>query len=407
MDVDRPLLEIDLEVISNNYKTLCELTATRAIVAAAIKADCYGLGAKHVVPSLYAVGCRHFFVANIEEAIEVRSIISAECGFDNRGLLDRTYMDEHHMDEPCMSDPCANEYHVDMPYMDPPRIYVLNGVFASTVKSMLEHDIVPILNNLAQIQLWSEFATKIGKKLDAIIHIDSGMNRLGVRLDEFNSLVAANKLLPPLNVTMLISHLSSSDEPHNHSNPYQLDTFLQAVKLLHGCKRSIANSGGIFLGKEYHLEMVRPGAALYGLCTHPEAHKYIHNPVHLSAPIIQVQTLKVGESIGYNRTFVTKKEMMVATLPLGYADGFLRSQSSKAKMYIDGQEVNVVGRVSMDLVTIDVSNVPRDKLLLGAHVEVIGSHQTPDQLAISAGTVGYEIITSLGNRYKKVYNRRG
>jgi alanine racemase len=214
-----------------------------------------------------------------------------------------------------------------------------------------------------------------------------------------------------------MSHLSSSDEDNAPVNAEQLEKFQSLIYKLkgrnkksvlpakiQGIRKSLANSGGIFLGQGYHFDVVRPGAAIYGLHTHQLAGHYVSNSVSLYAPIIHLQNVAKGERVGYNGSFIASRDMRIATIPVGYADGYMRAFSSRSRVYIDNMPAEVIGRVSMDLLSIDITNIDPAKTTIGSPVEVMGKNQTPDNLAEIAGTIGYEIITSLGTRYKRVYS---
>jgi alanine racemase len=356
-----PIIEVKLDIILDNYRQL-QNVAGGAEVAAAVKADCYGLGADFIAPLLAKAGCEHFFVANIDEGIILRKKI-----------------------------------------VNDKAIYVLNGVFIDSVDALLQYKLIPVINHAKQLELWHNYARNLQQKLPVVFHLNTGMNRLGMSVEEFTACVSHSEVLKELDVKLVMSHFAASDEPADIANIQQLQLFKELTDGLVGIKRSMCNSGGIFMNKMAHFDLVRPGAALYGLLTHPDAHKYVKNPVSLYAPIIQIHQLKSGDQVGYNGTFIADKNMRIATIPIGYADGYMRSLSSKGCVYIGENQVKVVGRVSMDLVTIDITDLPMHECFLGQKVEIIGKHNTPDNLAQLAGTIGYEILTSLGKRYKRVY----
>ena len=390
----KAVLKIDLSIVKKNYLALASLLDASCMLGASVKADSYGLGARHIVPVLAASGCRDFFVANLEEGIILRESLSQHPSYLNLS------------------------------------IYVLNGVFKGSEAALVEHNLQPVLNNLAQLSIWQEYfksqangdgsanATSASTS-KCILHVNTGMNRLGIPEYEYIKILQDPSLLDYLDITVLMSHLSSSDEPDSLENENQLQKFkwligesplptkekLVLPEKLKKANKSLSNSGGVFLGKDYHFDLVRPGAAIYGLQSHPKAASYISNPVSLYAPILQVQNISKGEKVGYNSSFVADKDMRIASLPIGYADGYMRSLSSKSCVYIDGQPARVIGRVSMDLLSIDVTNIDPDKSSIDSVVQVIGANKTPDNLAKEAGTIGYEIITSLGERYERVYTQ--
>lgn len=368
MNLDKPLLAINLDIIKQNYLSICSLL-DGGKVAAVVKADCYGIGAKQVVPRLFSAGCRDFMTSNIEEAIIVRESL--------RDVNDNS------------------------------RIYVLGGIFQSTRKFFHEYNIIPVINHPEQLKIWQDVKNPNNRLNEAVIHIDTGMNRLGMKGNDIE-MIFANKIdISGLNIIMLMSHLVASDEPKNNINIQQLNQFLDVCNKIsennYQIKKSISNSGGVFLGSSYHLDMVRVGAALYGLYTHPDAYKYIQSPLKLTAPIIQLQDIAKGEKIGYNGTYTACRNMRIATIPVGYADGLHRILDAKGKVFINNLESKIVGRVSMDLITIDVTDIPVDSIKHGSKVEILGPNQTPGQLAHDANSIGYEMLTSLGNRYRRVY----
>jgi alanine racemase len=359
MMTSRPILNIDLNIIAQNYNYLTKLCQASQ-VSAVVKADCYGLGASKIVPILLQQGCQHFFVANYEEAIAMRKISN---------------------------------------YI---KIYVLNGLFADEADILTEYNLIPVLHNYEHVMIWKEHATKLSRKLPCIVKVDVGMRRLGMSVADFDKFLERCHD-QHFEILYIMSHLTSSEEQDNPSNQMQLEKFEQFAKMLPNINKSLANSGGIFLGPQYHFDLVRPGAALYGICH--DSQDGINCTVELHAPIIHMHELLPGESIGYNQIYVNNSQnmMLTATIPLGYADGFFRSLSNKAILYIDGIKVPIIGRISMDMTVVDVSLVPRDKLFLGQQVEIIGSNSKISHLSDYAQTNEYEILTSLGQRFKRIY----
>jgi alanine racemase len=362
MNRSKCTLQINQHIIKENYKALCNISS--AEVGAALKANAYGLGVQHIAPILKHAGCKHFFASSCDEGIELRKILGSKA-----------------------------------------NIYILLGVFKSELEAFLEYGLIPVLNHLSQIEIWQGYAAKLNRKMPCVLHIDTGMHRLGMPLYEVESL-DVNTDMYKLDILYIISHLASAEDIKNPSNLEQLSKFTQYTTKFSGIKRSLANSSGIFLGADYQFDLVRPGAAIYGINPTPflEQSK-IKNPVKLVAPIIQVHHLPPGSSIGYNGIYTNKdtKSCPIATIAIGYADGFARVFSNKGEVYINGFKAPVIGRVSMDLITIDVSNVPVKEVYLGASVEVIGDNCTPDKLAKLSGTNSYEILTMLGDRYEKIY----
>jgi alanine racemase len=363
MNHSKCTLQISKNIIKENYKVLCATSLTE--VAAVVKANAYGLGVQHITPILKYSGCKHFFVSSFDEGIELRKILGSKV-----------------------------------------NIYILIGVFKNEVETFLEYGLIPVLNHLGQIKIWQEYALKLNRKMPCIIHVDTGMHRLGMPLSELESLDVKTDMYK-LDILYIMSHLASSEEIKNPSNLEQLNKFKQYTAKFSGIKRSLSNSSGLFLGKDYHFDLARPGGAIYGINPTPYlGHSNIRNPVKLFAPIVQVHHLAPGGRLGYNATYTNNNTQScpIATIPIGYADGFSRSLSNKGEVYINGFKAPIIGRVSMDLITIDVSNIPTEEIFLGAAVEVIGDNCTPDKLAKLSGTNSYEILTMLGDRYETIYN---
>jgi alanine racemase len=364
MNQGKPILRINLGNIKYNYEILKKI-CTNSDVGAAVKADSYGLGVSQIAPVLLESGCKHFFVANCDEGVELRSIIGNNA-----------------------------------------NIYVFHGVFQDELETFLQYGLVPILNHTGQIEIWQKYASRLNRKLPCFIHIDTGMHRLGMSESQISDL-DMNFHASNLEILCLISHLSSAEDIDSDQNIVQLKRFNKLSEKFHNTTKSLANSSGIFLGEEYHFDLVRPGAAIYGINPTPYMNKSIIKPVvSLDAPIIQISSLPVGESLGYNAAYTNKgtSSCLIATIPVGYADGFLRHFSNKGKVIIDGYEASIIGKVSMDLTIIDVSQVPENSIYLGQKVQVLGENLTADTISTLCGTIGYEILTSLGSRYERVYS---
>jgi alanine racemase len=352
------VLEINLNTIRENYKKLKQLSTSE--VAAAVKANSYGLGATHISPILQNEGCKKFFTANINEAISLRKIL-------NSG-----------------------------------EIFVLNGIFPGEEKYFLENNLTAVLSDFYQIENLNKYSCENSLNIEAALYIETGMNRFGLKIDDLNSFGDKIQKFSNINFKYVISHLACSDEANNPSNDLQLRRFNQLKQFFPGAYFSIANSGGIMLSDQFHQDFVRAGASIYGINVREDM-RLFGNPVRLFSPLIQVKMIEVGEGLGYNHTYLAKEQVLVGTIPLGYADGVSRALSNKGKCYINGFVAPIIGRVSMDLLNIDLSNIPKEYLYLGQEVEIINNLQTPDHLASEIGTVGYEIITSLGNRFERIY----
>jgi len=352
------ILEVDLAAIVANWRLLCSLHPSGP-VAGVVKADAYGLGARHVAPALHAAGCRHFFVALLDEALEIRALV-----------------------------PDA-------------MLAVLGGLIPGSEAEYIAHDFVPVLGSLAEIEAWTATARAAGRNVPAILHIDTGMSRLGLDARELAVLQQDHARLVGIDLRYVMTHLVSSEIAGDPLNQRQRERFAAACAGLPPAPRSLANSSGIFLGTNWGSDLARPGAALYGINPTPDRPNPMHLPVRLRARVLAVRDVPVGDSVGYNATWRAARPSRIATVGIGYADGWHRSLSGKGRAFFDGTPVPLVGRVSMDLTTFDVTEIP--SVIPGAWLELIGPQQTPDDVAVAAGTNGYEVLTSLGRRFQRVY----
>ncbi len=355
------LLTIDLGAVVDNYRLLrARLGGT--VCAAAVKADAYGLGMIEVSRALWAAGCRVFFTASTDEGLALRAALAEA------------------------------------------EIHVLGGPLGAAAEHVAA-GLRPVLNSLDDIAIWRAEAARHGRALAATIHIDTGMSRLGLSARELDRLVAEPERLSGIAVTVVMSHLSCPDLPAHPLNAQQLAAFRGAIARFHppGARLSLTNSAGIFLGPEYNFDLARPGAALYGLNPQPGQPNPLRPVVHLQGKILQLRDVDTDTSVGYGATHRVTRPARLATVGVGYADGFLRSLSNRGSAFLGGRRIPVVGRVSMDLITLDVSDVPTAELHPGVLVDLIGPDNPVDALAEQAGTIGYEILTSLGRRYARRY----
>lgn len=358
------VLTVDLAAIAANWRGLRD--AGRADgnpidCAAVLKADAYGTGAPVVGPRLAAEGCRQFFVAHIDEGIALRRVLP------------------------------------ELP------IYVLNGLLPGTDGDFVEHGLTPVMNHLGQLNAWRAAAQRFNRPLDAVIHLDTGMHRLGFSAEEAQALAHDRGRLRGLRLALLMSHLVVAEEPENPINGEQLARFRHFVRTMPGAPASLANSSGIFLGPDYHFDLLRPGAALYGINPLPGRPNPMLPTVTLHARILQVRRIDALQTVGYGAAWRSARPTRVATIALGYADGYFRTLINRTHVHLAGHKVPVIGRISMDLVTIDVTDVPEAASQPGAQVEILGPHLSTDDLAEHARTNAYEIMTALGRRYARVY----
>lgn len=358
------VLTVDLAAIAENYRILKAAMQQRA-VAAVVKADGYGLGAERVAPALVKAGARSLFVAQLDEALRLRP------------LLDRCH--------PALS------------------LYVLNGLMPGAEADYADNNILPVLNSLGQIEAWSAFARQRETALPAAVHLDSGMCRLGLPPDEVEALRADPARLGGIVPTCILSHLACADEPQHPKNAEQLAALKAALTALPRAPVSFCNSSGIFLGPDYHFDLGRPGVALYGVNPTPGQPNPMRPVVRLQAKILQIRAIDAPQTVGYGATHRATGPARIATVAAGYADGYLRSISSRGHAWVAGRRVPVVGRVSMDLLALDVTGVAPEKVRPGDWAELLNGAQDVDALAREAGTIGYEILTSLGARYHRVY----
>ena len=355
------VLTIDLAALNSNFRLLQGM-APNADCAAVVKANAYGVGVDRVAPALQEAGCRIFFVATIDEAAALRGIIGVE-----------------------------------------PQIFVLCGLLSAELDPFLEFALTPVLNDLGQIERWAKWARTLERKLPAAIHFDTGMSRLGLPEVEARQLSENLAIIDDVDVKYVMSHLVSSEDPANPTNGLQLKRFSEIRTGMPLVPASLANSSGIFLGPEYHLDLVRPGVALYGANPRPGQLNPMTEVVQLKAKIAQVRRVDTPQTVGYGAAHRVTEPTKIATIPLGYADGYVRSLSGRGYCYIGGIRVPVVGRVSMDLITLDVTSVPDALARAGTEVDVIGGPISINELAEAGNTIAYELLTSLGSRYLREY----
>jgi len=351
-------LEIDLDAIAANWRLLRTHHPSGA-VAGVVKADGYGLGAREVAARLYREGCRHFFVAHLSEALAIRDLVPDT------------------------------------------MLAVLNGLILGTEAEYAATGVLPVLGSLAEVDAWAAEARHAGRTLPALLHVDTGMSRLGLDPRELAILQADHARLGGIAVHAVMTHLVSSEIPDDPMNERQRRRFAAARAGLPPTPSSLANSSGIFLGEAFASDLARPGAALYGINPTPGKPNPMRPVVRLLARVLQVRDIAAGETVGYNATWQADRPSRIATVGVGYADGWHRAHSGRGAAFFDGKPVPLVGRVSMDLTTYDVT--ARPDIGVGDHLELIGPSVPPDTVAEAAGTNGYEVLTSLGRRFARVY----
>ncbi len=353
------VLEIDLSAIVANWRRLAAELKPGTECAAVVKADAYGLGVARVAPRLAAAGCILFFVATIDEGLALRRFLPGV------------------------------------------EIAVFDGLLPGTAREFRDARLIPVLNDLDQIALWRK--SEATRALPAMIHIDTGMSRLGLSPPELRRLAEAPDLLAGLTLRAIISHLACADEAAHPMNAQQLTLFRLTLTDLPRAPASLAASAGIFLGSDYHFDIVRPGAALYGINpTAPDPNR-MAQVIRLKGRIVQVRDVDSGITVGYGAAHRMERAGRIATVAVGYADGWLRSASHRGSAGIGGARAPIIGRISMDLMTLDVTGIDPALARPGAFVDLIDETHGVDEIAATAGTIGYEILTSLGARYHRIY----
>lgn len=354
-------LTIDLGAIRDNYLYLRAM-APAATTAAVVKADAYGLGARMVAPVLYDAGCRDFFVAHIDEALDLRLTIAADAS-----------------------------------------IYVLNGLQPGNETTCAAMSITPVLNSPEQVAQWAAHGRQLGKRLPAALQVDTGMSRLGLAPQDLAQLAADTAAFDSIDIRFIMSHLACADEPEHVSNASQLAEMRKAAALFDGVPVCFANSGGVFLGHDYHNAVMRPGIALYGGAPSTVRPNPMKPVVRLDVAVIQTRTVPENSIVGYGASLVTRGETRLATIAAGYADGLPRSLSGRGAAFYNGVRLPFAGRVSMDSIILDISALPEGTLAAGSRVEIIGPNRSLEEVAEEAGTIAYEILTGLGRRYRRQY----
>lgn len=358
-------LSVDLRAIAENWHYIKKQLKPSVSCGAVVKANAYGLGVDRIAPKIYQAGCRHFFVSNFKEALQLKALIGPDAD-----------------------------------------IYVLTGCNAGAELEFIKRGFIPVLVSYEMVERWAQVAQSYSAA-QAVLKVNTGMGRLGVEPLEFERLLAERGLLERAKINCLMSHFACADDRENDLSQRQLERFtlmherLKSVGL--DVKLTLANSAGVFFSDEAHGDVVRPGIALYGgnpgLSCNP-----MKSVVGLRLPIIQVRRLPAGEFVGYGATQSFDGERYVAVVSGGYADGIMRSLSNRGWGFLAGKKVPIVGRVSMDSTLFDVTEAPREQTLApGASIEILGKNVSIDDLASAASTISYEILTSFGSRYQRCY----
>lgn len=359
-------LTIDLGALAANWQTL-RRRATPAECAAVVKANAYGLGIEPVVHALAKEGCKTFFVADLSEARRVRAAAPEAA------------------------------------------IYVLNGVMPGTGPEFSVVKAKPVISSTVELAEWDAYCAASGWRGGAALHVDTGMNRLGVSINEAAAL-APRIRAENHGIHLLMSHFACAEETDNALNEKQIKLFREVRLLYRGIPASLSNSSGIFLGDAAHCDVVRPGVALYGVNPTPDKPNPMRPVIDLKVRVLQVRSVTRGETVGYNAAWTARRATRIAVIAAGYADGIRRDSGATDEIpggsaIVAGKLCPIAGRVSMDLMTIDVSELPDGAVRRGDMVTLIGDDLTLDEVARGAGTIAYEVLTSLGRRYHRVYRR--
>jgi alanine racemase len=349
-------LLVDLDALARNYRKLCA-TAKPAECAAVVKADAYGLGVAPIARRLAREGCRSFFVATVAEGCELRAL-----------------------------DPSA-------------AIYVLDGATPDDVAALVEHTLRPVLSSYEQAECWA----RASARAPAALHIDTGMSRLGLSAREVEQVAADAALLERLDVVLVMTHFACADETDHEMNREQLGRFAKLRRLLPRARTSIASSAGLFIDAAHRGDVVRPGIALYGGNPFTGRGNPMEPVASLHGRILQVREIDEACTVGYGATYLVSPPARIAVVGVGYADGYPRRLGNRAVAALGGVRVPVIGRVSMDLLCVDVTGVPPERARVGGWVELFGAVVTLDEIAAAAGTISYEILTGLGSRLEREY----
>ena len=357
-------LRIDLDALKKNYTLLAQKVGNAVAVGAAVKADAYGLGVARVAPALYRAGCRRFFVATVDEGLNLRPLLP-----------------------------------------DDAAICILNGPPVATERVLAASGLTPVLNSLDQARRWVALSQETGCKRPCLLQLDSGMSRFGLSGEDLDVFCAEN-LPDRLDITYVMSHLACADDATSPRNEGQRLRFEALRQKLPALPASLAASSGIFLGDAYHFDLVRPGYALYGGNPNPSLPNPMHPVVTMLGGLVQDRWIAPDTAVGYSARFVATQKTRIATLSVGYADGFHRRAGGFTSAVLPARpdiSLPVVGRISMDCMALDVTALGEVDLPPGTGFELIGPHRPLDDLASALDTIGYELLTSLGKRFHREY----
>ena len=355
-------LTIDLGALVENYRILKTKLNPAVRCGAVLKADAYGLGMRHVAPALAAVGCVEFFVAHVDEGLLARKCLPASAS-----------------------------------------IYILNGLPLGAEADAEAAELTPVLNSVKQVEAWSDHAAKRNRRLQAILQFDTGMSRFGLSPKEADHLLVSDVWRNNIELRYVMTHFACADEPSHPANLKQLISFQAFARQYNGVPTSMANSSGIFLGSDFHGDLVRPGAALYGINPVPLEPNPMRPVAQLSARVVQTRIINPDDGVGYGLEFRPERSLRLATVSIGYADGISRVLGNRGTVYFRGNPLPIVGRLSMDSMVIGLSDAVADAINDGSYIDLIGPDQPIDHFARSVGTIGYEVLAGLGPRIERIY----
>lgn len=356
-------LVVDTKAIEENYYLVKKASGSSEL-SWVIKNDAYGLKIEHILPIIQKVDCKNIFVATLLEGIDVKNFYN-------------------------------NKYYAN--------IYILNPILPNQEQELLDNNLIPVVNTLSQVIAWNNFAKIQDKKLPVLLHIETGINRLGLLREEIMYLYNNTKCLENLDIKYIISHFATASINRLETMEAQYNEFFDLIKYLPKSKYSLAASDALFIDKKYHFDLVRPAIVLYGAVIADFNQQIAKDVIYLYSTIQQVKTLSAGEKVGYGHLWEAKKQSKVAVLPLGYGDGIPRTLSGKAQVSISGHLCPIIGCVSMDLITIDITNLPEDLQVEGTIVEIIGSNISLEDFSISTHSLDCDVLNRLTTRYPRLY----
>ncbi|MCL2566764.1 MAG: alanine racemase [Alphaproteobacteria bacterium] len=355
-------LVIDSQAIAANYNLIKE-QSNGAEISWVLKNNAYGLSVENILPIAKQVQCQHIFVATLLEGIHIKEILS-----------------ENYQ----------------------PNIYILNPILPAQQNELLANNLIPVLNTLHQIESWNNFAKSKAKKLPVVLHIETGINRLSLMRAEIMYLHQHKELLENFDIKYIMSHFATASIKHTDVMEKQYNEFLDLIKYLPKTKYSLSASDAIFVDKKFALDLVRPAIALYGAVIADIDKQFMQNALYLYSTIQQIKMLQAGEKVGYGHLWEAKRPSKIATLFLGYADGIPRSLTANTKANISGFLCPIVGCMSMDLTTVDITDLPENLAVEGAVAEIIGETISLENFSASTNSLDCDILNRLTRRYPKI-----